>query len=152
MSWMKLANIRQGYIFPQMANVGAKPRDNWDMSDISDSHCTYQEFLGLLRTVLKSTAAEVFCTDKNLHPSGRARKKENSVLGTHVLRKTGYLFAIWGQLTQVYDRIHHSNIKTSEGALACISDSEERAVYLSARHASTQQANSYQQDAAKSER
>jgi hypothetical protein len=66
-----------------------------------------------------------------------------SILGTHTLRKTGYLFAIWGVLkyTSLYEELSTTNIKPKDLPLPCLSLAN---IMGSARHKCLQNAESYQ--------
>lgn len=118
--YMRLFNIHGGYLFPNSTelirqwNAGCVPELN------GSTHVTYGSYL----TVMKFLVSNV-CR----------RDTKEFVVGTHTMRKTAYLFAVWG-------------FHTGERLAAYGDNSLAMAnVMKSARHVSVQHASTYQRDA-----
>jgi hypothetical protein len=102
--WISLAGIKSGSIFPHPDDIGKDPHGNGHY----ERPCDYDWFLGhmkhLIFDILKKDREEVTM---------------RHIIGTHVLRKTAYLFAIFGcrkykgQKQNEVDEIDRSMILTS---------------------------------------
>ena len=74
--WLKVSGIKSGYLFPDLVN-----------SQLEDGKYSMRMSYPYFLRFLKDLAINVLGRDVTDH-----------IFGTHILRKTGYLFAIWGVL------------------------------------------------------
>lgn len=131
--YMAFAGIKSGYIFPSkfyFKESNYKEYNRTLNNNHCDIHMLYPEFLESMK-----------------HYMTRVLKKDtgNGKLGTHILRKTGYLFATWGlynQLETISDSVIQAN------AIKKLPDLLWANVMQSARHQSTKNAITYQRDSA----
>jgi integrase len=110
--WIKLSGIKSGFLFP--------PSDIVRVADITHP-MGYDQFLGIM---------------KDLITTKLDREGPNSIFGTHVLRKTGYLFAIWGVI-----KMQAGGLRGEAFPLLFLA-----AIMKSARHKSIRNAQTYAKD------
>lgn len=118
MLWLKVSGIKSGFLFPTrqaLATGDISPQD----------HLSYDAFLYELKCLYHNVLS--------------LSTHETSIVGTHTLRKTGYLMAVWGTFIR--------NRDTEKGKSKEIGAIESMAILLSARHSkSSNSANFYIQD------
>ena len=123
LSYAKATGIRSGYLFPD-----ARILSTSESSAVPSEPMAYKTFLSKLKRVL-------------VHLFDQYRKHVDSDsklrVGTHTLRKTGYLFAIWG-VKNKYSTIDGGRI---------ISDVEYSEILRAARHKTISNATGYIVDA-----
>jgi hypothetical protein len=117
--YIKMLGWKGGYLFPPKADLAAATGGD----GMFDQHVTYSTWLAKMKGLMKNVL-------------GRTVGGETT-LGTHTLRKTGYLFAIWGCL-KVLPNVHESKD---------FPDLLLSAILSSARHQSIQNAKAYARDA-----
>ena len=113
--YIRLAGVEDGYIFPPPKELLKSVTGNYY------EHYSYDDFLASLKSLVQN----------NLK---RADKK-GEIYGTHILRKTGYLFAIFGVLRGY---AHETD---------SVSDLQMANILKSARHTSVANAQTYARDA-----
>ena len=118
-SWVKSQGIKSGYLF----------RSDADPDD-PNQHMSYSCFLNRLKAMLGSVFPDIF---------GKEGKTAFQV-GTHTLRKTAYLFAIWGILTRLEDAGG-----VVDGSMS-ISDFNMDSILKAARHTGVDNARKYIKD------
>jgi hypothetical protein len=121
--WIKISKIKSGYLFPSYERLnGAMAKNDWngdntlvpavessdieelkepmdiDEEDVVISYNTFQaRLVGVLRSLFNA-------------------KERPGPWGTHTLRKTAYLMAIWGkgELADIKNAARHSTLKNAE--------------------------------------
>jgi integrase len=103
LTWLCLSGIRDGFLFPTAEQIGktTNPTANYG----------YDSILSLYKRLM----VQVLHFDPSENPS--------LIIGTHMLRKTGFLFAYWGI------KSHTSNLKAPE-----FNDIDHATIQLDARH------------------
>ena len=123
LTYLKVAGIKSGYVFPRWSDLKASMN-----SKTGDGHfdrpLAYNDFLGRLKTVLCQCLPHQF------------KKDTNTMIGTHTLRKTAYLFAMWGVA-------QHMSASEPEKPIC---DVLYAGILKSARHSSIQNAATYIKD------
>ena len=115
LAYIRLAGVEGGYIFPPPNSLLRSPTGNYH------EHYDYVEFLMALKGLVQN----------NLKRADKA----GEIYGTHILRKTGYLFAIFGVLRGY---AHETDT---------VSDLQMANILKSARHSSVANAQTYARDA-----
>lgn len=118
--YIKTFNIQSGYLFPSFAQLDDCYRNGIPVQ-CHTQPLSYDSF----NSTLKKLIVGVLGKDKKLF-----------TVGSHTLRKTGYLFAVWGY----YEGQSNPQVDMPPLALAEIS--------VNARHQSVKHAATYQRDAA----
>jgi hypothetical protein len=150
LTYIWASNIKGGFLFPDTSELlhwAGDESEKWQLSEHGvviaghgnghfATHWIYQKWLNLLKVLL-----EKYC---NMEDSDCSR------VGTHTLRKTGYLFAIWGILMMLQNdrkRGQHDSPTSGDGSPTRLSELWENEVMKSARHRSITNASKYIQDA-----
>jgi hypothetical protein len=121
LAYVKKAGLKEGYLFPGDLELQLrKPDGNYK------HHIAYPTFLRTMRNLLKDTLGLTL---------------GKGALGTHTLRKTGYLFAYWGVMGEKFWMQSPLQDKF-------VPELQLSNILKSARHKSIQNAATYQQDAA----
>jgi len=120
--YLRASNIKSGYIFPKWKHLSEYIYKGIGSGHF-DSHITYGNWLNRTRMVLGLILPDAFNGQK-------------ITLGTHTLRKTGYLFAVWGVTMMVH-------LADKEKP---ISDIMYANILMSARHRSIKNAATYMLD------
>ncbi len=130
-AYMSLLDVKEGFIFPSKSKLFALVNGLECLDHVNEDRWRYTDWLNDLRTILQK-----YTQRKDELNKGHGK------LGTHTLRKTGYLFAVWGVLKNLG--------KISADAVAGISSLPEIClcdILKSARHKTMQNAGTYQKDA-----
>jgi hypothetical protein len=115
--WMKISKIKSGYLFPSYERLnGEMTKDDWDgnnsqPSEIETGEAMDTEHEGFVISYNTFQARLVGILRSLLNP-----KERPGPWGTHTLRKTAYLFAIWGkgELADIKNAARHNTLKNAE--------------------------------------
>jgi hypothetical protein len=122
LAYIERAGIKKGFLFPPDVDL-----TNGKADGHYKSHVTYKHWLKMMRYLLGRGCLKL--------------KLGKGCLGTHTLRKTGYLFAYWGVMgAKFWRQAEPTDKNVPELALSNI--------MKAARHRTVANAGSYQQDAA----
>jgi hypothetical protein len=118
--WVRLSGITSGRLFPPKEELEAVKS-----SGHTDNHISYECFLGVMKHLL----IVVLKRDES--------KMGNQIIGTHLLRKTGFLFAKWG---------FSLHFTTNADIAKELPIMEVASILLSARHKSSESTATYLDD------
>jgi hypothetical protein len=137
--YISLSGIKKGYIFPKFlpgygTNVATNAESSTDSTgeeDESTLHYPYSAFISKMKCLLTVIIGREKCP--------------TDIFGTHILRKTAYLFAIFGMLRQ-----HSAKVQNLHDLLMVgIMDSARHACIKNVRYYSQDASTRYEWDMAK---
>lgn len=106
--WIKVSKIEKGYIFPSKTELA-------EGCQSPANHLPYSTYLDFIKSLFKGKKGRPGILSKDHDPK--------TLYGTHILRKTGYLLAIWGS-RDCSSNIRHSSIGLSaRNKMSSITDS-----------------------------
>jgi hypothetical protein len=118
--WVRLSGITSGRLFPPKEEL-----DHVMSSGHTDNHFSYDSFLGVAKHLL----IDVLKRDES--------KMGSQIIGTHILRKTAFVFAKWGFA------IHFTSNRDVTQPLPVM---EVASILLSARHKTPESTATYMDD------
>jgi hypothetical protein len=111
--WIKVSGVKTGFLFPSQ-------KDILESNDNPAQPLAYKVYLDFIKFVIQGNGTRDSIISKDYDPK--------KLVGTHVLRKSGYLLAIWGTKEGSYNDIRLASIFQS-------ARNKHSSIAQSARHA-----------------